>query len=193
MTRRLTLPVFLLSTLTFCSSAMAQGMISRGAEHWGSRILALEASLGVGMPTGAVSLSLDVIPVSFMSLNVGAGYGPGGAQVAFMPRFRLPFGQHAMYLGTGVSYGDSHQSPILIDRVDKTSDVIWLNNEIGYEFQALGGFTVRPFVGWAHVLKSGSCSYTGYKGLLGSDNEGGSCDGPKNSPYMGAAFGYRFL
>ncbi|MEO6603297.1 MAG: hypothetical protein ABIQ16_25660 [Polyangiaceae bacterium] len=76
----------------------------------GDRI-ALLGHLGIGAPAGAIGVDVDIAPVSFLALDLGAGLSPGGWQIAATPRFRIRLNPTSfLTLGGGVSLGPYENS-----------------------------------------------------------------------------------
>jgi len=62
--------------------------------------------LGIGAPAGALGADLDIAPVDFFALRVGAGISFGGPQLAVLPRMRAPLGKgRFVTFGAGPSWG----------------------------------------------------------------------------------------
>jgi len=142
--------------------------------------LALLGHLGIGAPAGAIGLNVDVAPVSFLALDLGAGYSPGGWQLAATPRFRIRLNPTSYFtLGAGVSigpYSSSHTLAglgcaflcIMEGIGDSSGDIAtqhfdlarWYNLELGWDLYSSDRGMLRWTLGYGFIANgsANSCS-----------------------------------
>jgi hypothetical protein len=146
----------------------------------GDRV-ALLVHLGIGAPAGALGVDLDIAPVSFFAVGLGAGRSPGSWQFAATPRFRFRSAQSTfLTLGSGVSFGaynNGHTMAgvgcalacIMEGMGDSSGDIatqhydraLWYNLELGADIYAReGSGLLRLTFGYGLILNSNdySCS-----------------------------------
>jgi hypothetical protein len=162
----------------------ARGPHSESPSHRSSLTddrIALLGHLGIGAPAGAIGLDVDLAPVSFLALDLGAGLSPNGWQVAATPRLRIrvtPTG--FITLGSGPSlgpYDNSHSVAgvacvflCLMDGMGDSSGSIasqhyeralWYNLEFGADVYAREGRgMMRVTIGYGQILNSTAYSCT---------------------------------
>jgi len=90
-----------------------------------------EAQVGVAAPIGNLGLALDILPASYLAVNVGLGTSIYGRQFEVMPRYRIPIdGSETKFaFGVGYSvgkYGWANQSaPFLSEYPEGTVFLHW--------------------------------------------------------------------
>ena len=144
-----------LSTLTSMSA------LAREPSPAWNDVLAIEAQLGLGAPTGLAGLGIDVTPHPRVSLNAGAGRGLHALQLAAMARVRPFFitPNIAPGIGAGVSGGDTGTENYgFAASYLRFDQAVWVNGEVFFEFRR-GPFHVRPFVGYARRVRHSGCTY----------------------------------
>jgi hypothetical protein len=144
---------------------------------WSAKPVALFGTFGLATPNGLYGVSLDVSPVRWLSLELGAGLNHAeDAQVSFMPRFRLGNRSNdAFTLGAGISHG-KHSQLICFNGLLSEDDcdfgpTTWVNADIGFEVRSNGGTALRLFLGIGTAVSSNEARGNVY-------------------PYLGLAFGH---
>jgi hypothetical protein len=142
--------------------------------------LALLGHLGIGAPAGAIGLDVDVAPLTFLALDLGAGYSPGGWQLAATPRLRIRLNPTSLLtLGAGVSigpYDNSHTVAgvgcvffcIMEGMGDSSGDIatqhfdraLWYNLELGWDVYSSDRGMLRWTLGYGVISNNSaySCS-----------------------------------
>ena len=180
----------------------------REPQGWTRDHVALLVHLGIGAPTGALGVTLDLAPIRFVALQLGAGASLNGLQLAAMPRLRLPIGKRALLtLGDGVStgrYQNDHEfgglACVMLCVMESMGErsatqtwqrAYWNNFELGFdEFAAHGTGVFRGSVGYAVLLNEHA--YTCDPGGPSGYGPGKGCDrtGAHSMVYVSAEFGF---
>jgi hypothetical protein len=170
-------------------SALASGATPPESDPW-TRVLAVDAHVGLGTPYGLAGLSVEVSPVRFFAIEAGGGHSGYGPQIAGMARLRIPFGADALALGGGVSGGDYSAADTFLEPMwsKDWSPAYWVNLELAYSHRWRNGFELRPYVGVTSLLNPGDAV------CVPNNNIGdGKCGNPATRlPYAGLAIGYAF-
>ena len=165
--------------------------------------VALCAHMGVATPYGALGLSLDVVPISWLGLEAGVGTNFDSAEFAFMPRLRVAASKQKtthLTFGAGVSYlrryyGHEQNGLAGFMRVFESMAegtvqlTLWqpayfANFEFGGEFRR-GHIVGRGYLGFTHLINANEYRCTeGYFACTPS--------AAVNLFYLGGSLGYAF-
>jgi len=165
--------------------------------------VALCAHMGIATPYGALGLSLDVVPVSWLGLEAGVGTNFDSAEFAFMPRLRVAPGKQKtthFTFGVGASYlrryyGHEQNGLAGFMRVFESMAegsiqlTLWrpayfANFELGGEFRR-GHVVARSYIGFAHLINQDA--YTCTAGDFAC-----TPTAAVNLVYLGGSLGYAF-
>jgi hypothetical protein len=127
----------------------------------GDRVAFL-AHLGIGPPGGVIGVDVDVAPIENFAVNFGAGYSPGGGQLAVTPRLRLGLSRRVFLgLGTGLSLGgytDGGGACLMCGEPmaeQKWQTAYWHNVEVAVDLYSKRGRGMAQFViGAGHIINS---------------------------------------
>jgi hypothetical protein len=179
-------------TLVVAASGRATAADNDGsARPFESRPTALYAVLGLGTPVGLVGAELEETILPSLSLSAGVGWGAANAPQGSAMLRGLIGGQRSKFtIGAGISGGQYKWTDLscFYDTCPtKSGTVAWGNVEIGGEHRFPGGFALRYFGGYGHIIA----------GDLVCDPPATSC-GPYyqndgyNLIYTGIGVGYSF-
>ena len=143
----------------------------RVPQGWTGDRVALLGHLGIGAAAGSIGVALDIAPIRFFALQMGAGVSLNGPQLALIPRLRLPVGKGVLFtLGDGVSAGRYKNERdtaglgcVLVCMFDSIGGerpaeqiwkrAYWNNFELGFDFfPSRGRGTARVSAGYAALL-----------------------------------------
>jgi len=166
-----------------------------GGGVW-SRLIAVNAHVGVGTPYGWAGVAGELSPFDWATLSVGLGVGGRPfdldtttfPQVGIVPRLRYVTGHSAIGGGAGVSFGPfdwevDGQGTAHFDLA------LWINVEASFEYRSRKGLSLRLYVGGALLASGDPDSVACVDGTTGCTAE---VDPPWAIPYVGLAFGYAF-
>jgi hypothetical protein len=156
------------------------------------RPLAVNAHAGLGAPLGRVGLAVELTAPRAFSIEVGAGLGLSGQQIAVSPRLRVFERQSvAASVGVGFSFGRFERRRPFFG-VDRAATIYrrsaWSNLEASLEGRARSGFQIRGYVGLGVMLHGDLEECT-------VDGERMPCDGTDRgvlAAYAGLSVGYAF-
>lgn len=210
-TVRICLPCLLLAALASSSQAQVRALPAAPPSapcepprsglfgEFPDRAIWLEGHVGAAAPLGVFALALDVQPVSWLALNVGAGLGLESLTWSAMPRLRLRAWKApiAFSLGGGYSSGayawdDSasknhgfDKSPALYWKWDRAN---WANVEFSMEGRWLPA-GARFYVGYSKLLNPGASRCTDFMGGPTEDCNGAVAPSI-GRVYVGASFAF---
>ena len=123
----------------------------------------VDGTVGLGTPVG--QLGIEGAFVAHRNLEIGVGFGYGNiinlgdtgkpnAQLAVMPRFRLPLGPVRITLGAGLSGGryTVGASPFSGEPYLAKTTALWLNGELGADYELDNGLWFGAYVGAGKVI-----------------------------------------
>ncbi len=159
-----------LVTLSLACAAAAAGPPS-----WSDRQLVLESVTGFGTPVGLFGAIARVEPLPWLSAGGGAGVSIRGPQYSALLLGRLPLRAEtnwlsALTLGASYSVGGSYAhdpNPTCwvedcrdrwVDSVYALAHARWLGVELGAEFRARNGLSLRGFGGLAKLTNPGDAT-----------------------------------
>ena len=181
-------------TLVAAVSGRAAGANNDGgASPFESRPTVIYAVLGAGAPLGLVGVELEETVLPNWSLSAGFGWGAANApQGAAMIHWQGGGAYTRVMLGAGISGGGYQWKEFCLDAcangpVTKSGAVAWGNFELGVERRFSGGFVIRNFLGYGHVI-AGNLTCDQPANICGPyyQNDGYSLI------YIGGALGYSF-
>jgi hypothetical protein len=172
----------------------------RASDVWAQRPRTIEARGGLGGPFGYGGVAFEWAPRYWFATAAGVGYLPGGPQVGFVPRLRLPI---TRYLAVGVGFPFSAgpyvyavSQPVPLDlcpdgscryKVTRTwSFAFWAHLEPSVDFRLPNGMQLRVYGGYSKILNGtdATCE-TNYAG-------GCATRVGETRTYGGLALGYAF-
>ena len=179
------------------------GSVADAHDVVAERLVALCVHLGIATPYGAVGVSLDVVPVSWLGLEAGVGTNFDSAEFAFMPRLRIAPGKQMtthFTLGAGVSYlrryyGHEQNGLTGFMRVFESMAegriqlTLWqpayfANLELGGESRR-GHVVARGYLGFTHLINASQYSCT-------AGDFACTPSAATNLVYLGGSLGYAF-
>jgi hypothetical protein len=118
---------------------------------------AVYAVVGFGTPVGLMGAEIERTLEPHWTISAGGGWGLSGFQGSAMTHFLLGDSSQSRFaVGAGISGGKyTWKESCLIDCDDpaeKTGSVMWGNLEVGGEHRFFGGFAIRYFAGYGHVV-----------------------------------------
>jgi hypothetical protein len=158
--------------------------------------VALLAQLGLGAPSGALGVELDIAPIRYAALNLGVGVTPNGTQFAGTVRLRIPVSERLLIgVGTGISFGphvdggmdcwcgsDETTSAQVYERA------YWHNIELAVDLYSKRGRGMAQFaIGYGHLLNPAD-----YSCRPPAQNAASSQCGSTDDwwPFLSAAYGF---
>jgi len=154
----------------------------------------------MGGPLGYGGFSFEWAPVYWFAAAAGVGYLPGGPQVGFIPRLRLPITRF-MAVGMGMPFSAgpyvyAESVPVPLDhcasgdcryKVTRTWEVAyWLHLEPSVDFRLANGLQIRAYGGYSRILNGTDARC--------ETNFSGGCitRAGETKTYGGVALGYAF-
>ncbi len=160
-------------------------------EPYVERPLAVSAHGGFGTPLGFYGVAADIAVHRNVSIEAGLGQGLVGVQLAAQARARfVRVGSQWLAFGAGLSAGHyEHRDPFFgIEYAPTVVDrAFWANVELSLERRAVGGFSVRYYLGAGAVFAGERVRC--YDGDAGTMPCSGSARGLR-TPYVGVSLGY---
>jgi hypothetical protein len=184
--------------------------VPRSAPESVPRKTSIHAIVGFGAPVGLLGIEVAHVFGSTFEVSTGIGSGQNASvaasrgiaignslQWAVMPRLRVAGDTTTFTVGAGISGGNyaviRHCGFIVPNEdcttvfVPEAGYVLWGNLEMGWEIQSPGGFSLRGFVGYGHVLTPGALHcVNSVPNCATSPSEG------QDLPYVGLGAGYAF-
>ena len=166
--------------------------------HAAPRRHSLHGVVGLWTPVGFAGVEGEVMIGQGFGLSAGVGGGPSGVQVAVMPRYHVPLGEHtSIGLGVGVSGGRFVDDEwCLLDETCArftTERAFWSNGEVAVEWQHPSGLSLRGFGGIGRQLNPGDATCVD---SLSRTNEPCSAEDEQAQhvvlPSLGVSFGAAF-
>jgi hypothetical protein len=186
---RLAVAAFTLVALAAASAAADD----RDVSAFEARPIAVYAVMGLGTPVGLMGAELERTLEPHWTISAGAGWGLSGFQGSAMTHFLFGDSTRSRFVvGAGISGGRYiWRESCLVDCDDpaeKTGNVMWANLEVGGEHRFFGGFAIRYFAGYGHVVAGDLvCSSDASSGCAAMSRETG-----RDILYSGVALGGAF-
>jgi hypothetical protein len=152
---RLPIAAFAAFVLVAVASASAAAD-DREVSAFEAKPTAIYAVMGFGTPVGLLGAELERTLEPHWTISAGGGWGASGFQGSAMTHFLLGDSARSRFaVGAGISGGKYSWREFCFDCDDpaeKTGNVMWGNLEVGGEHRFFGGFAVRYFGGYGHVV-----------------------------------------
>jgi hypothetical protein len=104
--------------------------------------LRLMGNMGIASAIGEMGGTFTYAPAPELQIELGAGLGFSGFQLALLPKISAGSSHHRLTLGIGPSVGiGTNRSPSV------TCVSYWLNAEAGYEYRSASGFAFLVALG----------------------------------------------